>query len=44
MTAFTTFERKTSPNWMSCGFSSELVEKFGSTIENEGSLPFAQSV
>jgi len=38
-----TVAAKRSPNWMSCGVSSEKSTKLGSTMLNAGSVPSAAS-
>ena len=39
MTALITLAANASPSWTSCGFSSEICAKSGSTIETAGSVP-----
>ena len=43
ITALTTLAVNASPTEMSCGSSSDCVSTFGSTKQNDGSLPAAAS-
>ena len=44
ITALITLATNCSPNWMSCGFSSDWISNCGSTKLTAGSLPRFASV